>query len=81
MRGSQVGQVVSPSLLNFVNLLLRHVCVYGVRDVSRGCVVYGDVRSWEWCVMVVFVVVIGMEGKCEEMGDEKLHQKGVGGRG
>lgn len=40
--------------------------------------VYGDVRSWEWCVMVVVVVVIGMEGKCEEMGDEKLHQKGVG---
>lgn len=27
-----------------------------------------DVRGWEWCVMVVVVVVIGMEGKCEEMG-------------
>lgn len=46
MRGSQVGQVVSPSLLNFVNLLLRHVCAYGVRDVSWGCVVYGPWRVW-----------------------------------
>ena len=53
--------------------------VGGVWCMGRG--VYGDVRSWEWCVMVVVVVVIGMEGKCEEMGDEKLHQKGVGGRG